>query len=76
MHEELKHELDLDCEYCNFRCNDITKLLCHDGSEHGIKCDQWDCQFVTKGSKRGRLRGTAVYIRIFYKLYLIITTLP
>ena len=24
MHEELEHELDLDCEYCDFRCKEIS----------------------------------------------------
>ena len=25
--------------------------LHHDGSEHGINCGQWDCNFTTRGSK-------------------------
>ena len=50
-HEELEHGFDLQCEYCEFKCNEITKMLNHEGSEHGIQCNQWDCQFTSKGSK-------------------------
>ena len=26
-------------------------MLNHEGSEHGLQCEQWDCHFTTKGSK-------------------------
>ena len=50
-HEDLEHGLELDCQHCDFKSNDIGKLLHHDGSEHGIQCGQWDCTFTTRGSK-------------------------
>ena len=50
-HKEFEHSFDLNCQHCDFHCNDIEKLLKHDGSEHGIQCGQWDCNFTTKGSK-------------------------
>ena len=50
-HEDLEHGFNLDCQHCDFKCKCIEKLLHHDGSEHGIKSGQWDCNFTTRGSK-------------------------
>ena len=50
-HKELEHDFDLTCEYCDFKCNELTRMLNHDGSYHGQKCEQWDCNFNCKGSK-------------------------
>ena len=50
-HDEYEHELDLVCEYCEFKCDEVQTLLCHEGSQHGIQCEQWDCKFNCKGTK-------------------------
>ena len=50
-HKELEHDFDLTCEYCDFKCNELTKMLNQDGSQHGQKCEQWDCHFNYNGSK-------------------------
>ena len=50
-HQELEHGFDLSCECCDYNCEEIIKMLNHEGSEHGLQCNQWDCCFTTKGSK-------------------------
>ena len=29
----------------------MTKIKIHEGREHGLQCNQWDCHFTSKGSK-------------------------
>ena len=50
-HKELEHDFDLTCEYCDFKCTELTQMLNHNGSKHGQKCEQWDCHFNYNGSK-------------------------
>ena len=39
-HIELEHGFDLGCENCDFKKNEITKIINHEGTEHGQKLEQ------------------------------------